>query len=140
MPLGPELLGPLVRRLSDATLERGFGVRPLQRATLAVMARRFDPRAAAGFEGLIVYELSRPETGRAPLSWTIEARHARARTRPGAAPGAALTLRLRLADFIRVSAGAIDPATLLLTDRASVEGDLGLAARLPEMFGAPRPR
>ena len=40
---------------------------------------------------------------------------------------------------VRVAAGTIDPAVPLLRDRASFEGDFSLAAKLPEMFGAPSP-
>ena len=43
---------------------------------------------------------------------------------------------MALADFMRVATGAGDPVVLVLSGRASVRGDFGLAARLPEMFGA----
>jgi hypothetical protein len=57
----------------------------------------------------------------------------------GAAADPKLTMRFQLADFVRMAAGTIDPAVPLLEDRASFEGDFALAARLPEMFGAPSP-
>jgi len=50
-----------------------------------------------------------------------------------------LIVRFRLADFVRIAAGKMDPAAPLLENRASFEGDFALAARLPEMFGAPSP-
>ena len=50
-----------------------------------------------------------------------------------------LIVRFTLADFVRIAAGTIDPAVPLLENRASFEGDFALAARLPEMFGAPSP-
>jgi putative sterol carrier protein len=46
---------------------------------------------------------------------------------------------MSVGDFIRVATGAIDPAEPVLKGRAFVEGDLGVAARLPEMFKAARP-
>jgi len=64
---------------------------------------------------------------------------ARATATAGGADDPALTVRFRLADFVRVAAGKLDPAAPLLEDRASFEGDFALAARLPEMFGAPSP-
>jgi hypothetical protein len=45
-----------------------------------------------------------------------------------------------VADFLRAAVGAIDPAESVLRNRATVKGDLAVAARLPEMFRAPRPR
>jgi hypothetical protein len=111
----------------------------VQRALFAATAASFDPVAANGFEGLLVYELTRPRTGREPRRWTIEVEGGRARARPGGAEAPTLTVTCRLADFVRIAAGTIDPATPLLHDRASVDGDLSLAASLPEMFGAPKP-
>jgi hypothetical protein len=60
-----------------------------------------------------------------------------ATARPGASADAALRLRFDLADFVRIAAGTLDPAVPLMADRASFDGDFALAARLPEMFGAP---
>jgi hypothetical protein len=103
------------------------------------MARSFEPDAAGGFQGRIVYELGRPATGADAIHWTVEVLDGLAVARPGAAGDAKLTVRFGLADFVRIAAGTIDPATPLLQDRASFDGDFALAARLPEMFGAPSP-
>jgi putative sterol carrier protein len=100
------------------------------------MAVRFDPKAAGGFEGRIAYELARPVTEAPPIRWTLEVSGHRARARPGADDDAAVRLRITLADFIRIGAGTIDPATPVLQGRASFQGDFGLVVRLPEMFRA----
>ena len=131
------------RRVSDlgALLARNGGPALLRRLTAgaseAQIERRFSP--ADGFRGRVRYELARPATGATALVWTIEveARHASAHR--GATAPAELIVRFTLADFIAIAAGVIDPAEPLLSDRASFVGDLGLAARLPEMFGAPAP-
>jgi putative sterol carrier protein len=75
-----------------------------------------------------------PLTEARAICWTIDVTDGRATSRPGAAADAKLTVRFQLADFIRVIAGTSDPAAALLENRASVEGDLALAARLAEMF------
>jgi alkanesulfonate monooxygenase SsuD/methylene tetrahydromethanopterin reductase-like flavin-dependent oxidoreductase (luciferase family) len=134
-----KLLARAVDGADDAVLERRFGSRIVQRVMFLAMAAAFDPDAAAGFEGRLVYELDRPATGAPPSRWTIEVLDGRAVARPGAASHPALTIRFPLSDFVRVAAGAIDPAVPLLRDRASFEGDFSLAAKLPEMFGAPSP-
>jgi putative sterol carrier protein len=59
--------------------------------------------------------------------------------RPGASATAKVTLRVSVPDFVRIGTGELDAATPLLNGRAVVKGDLALAARLPEMFGAPSP-
>ncbi len=134
-----KLLARAVDGADDASLERRFGSRVVQRAMFSAMAASFEPDAAGGFEGRLVYELDRPATGAPPSCWTIEVLDGRAIARPGAARHPALRIRFPLSDFVRVAAGTIDPAVPLLRDRASFEGDFSLAAKLPEMFGAPSP-
>jgi hypothetical protein len=134
-----KLLARMVDGASDEQVERRFSSGVALRAIFAGMARSFEPDQAAGFRGRLVYELARPATGRPPARWTIEVLDGGATARPGASDGAALIVRFTLSDFVRIAAGAIDPAEPLLADRASFEGDFALAARLPEMFGAPSP-
>jgi hypothetical protein len=134
-----KLLARAVDGADDASLERRFGSRIAQRGLFAAMAAAFEPEAAGGFEGRLLYELQRPATGAPATRWTIEVLDGRAVARPGGAPDPALTIRFELSDFVRVTAGTIDPAVPLLRDRASFEGDFSLAAKLPEMFGAPSP-
>jgi hypothetical protein len=134
------LLARFIDGADDAKLERRFGSPGIQRLMFRAMAAGFDPDAAAGFEGAIAYELQRPVTDAPPARWTVEISGRRARARPGAPEQAALTLRLTLADFVRIAAGSVDPAIPVLQGRASFRGDFGLAVRLPEMFGATPPR
>ena len=134
-----KLLARAVDGADDARLERRFGSRVVQRAMFSAMAAAFEPDAAGGFEGRLVYELDRPATGAPPSCWTIEVLDGRAVARRGAARHPGLRIRFPLSDFVRVAAGTIDPAVPLLRDRASFEGDFSLAAKLPEMFGAPSP-
>jgi alkanesulfonate monooxygenase SsuD/methylene tetrahydromethanopterin reductase-like flavin-dependent oxidoreductase (luciferase family) len=136
---GVRLLARIVDGASDAELERRFGSAFAQRAMFMGMARSFEPDAASGFQGRLVYELSRPATGAPPTRWTIEVSDGHASACVGALDGPALTVRFQLADFVRMAAGKLDPAAPLLENRASFEGDFALAARLPEMFGAPSP-
>jgi alkanesulfonate monooxygenase SsuD/methylene tetrahydromethanopterin reductase-like flavin-dependent oxidoreductase (luciferase family) len=133
------LLARLVDGVGDLELERRLRSGAAQRVLFGAMARAFEPDAAGGFQGRLVYELARPASGADAIRWTIDISDGRATARPGAAEDARLTVRFTVADFVRIAAGTIDPAVPLLEDRASFEGDFGLAARLPEMFGAPSP-
>jgi SCP-2 sterol transfer family len=130
------VLARIVGSWSDATLERRFGSRIGQRALFGGMARSFVPAAAGGFAGELEYELTRPATGAPPLRWTLVISSTRADARPGPAANPRLRVSMALADFMRVATAAADPVVLVLSGQASVRGDFGLAARLPEMFGA----
>lgn len=129
------LLTRVVGSSSDEQLERRFGSRIGQRAIFSGMARSFVPGAAPGFAGELEYELARSASGRPPVHWTLKVAGGRATARPGVAERPKLTVRMELADFLRVAAGSADAVVLVLQGRASIRGDFGLAARLPEMFG-----
>jgi SCP-2 sterol transfer family len=130
------LLARMVDGADDVGLERRFGRPRVQRILFRALAASFEPLAAEGFEGRLSYELTRPATGSSPYKWTVEVSGRRAHATPGGADDAALKIRMTVSDFVRIAAGTIDPAIPLLQDRASFKGDLALAARLPEMFGA----
>ncbi|HEV3055155.1 MAG TPA: LLM class flavin-dependent oxidoreductase [Solirubrobacteraceae bacterium] len=134
-----QLLGRLVDGASDEQVEKRFSSPLALRALFAGMARSYVSDAVPEFEGRLLYELSRPETGQPPVRWTIRVHDERASAHQGADNGAQLKIRFTLADFVRLAAGAIDPAEPLLAGRASFDGDFALAAKLPEMFGAPSP-
>jgi alkanesulfonate monooxygenase SsuD/methylene tetrahydromethanopterin reductase-like flavin-dependent oxidoreductase (luciferase family) len=127
-------LARLVGRTSDARLEQIFAASQAQRAVFGMMTRQFQPDKAAGFEGAIVYDLGM--TGGARTSWAIEVHDGRAWARQGESAGAALTIRVPLADFIRVLTAAGSFYPLIRSGRMTMDGDLGLANRMAEMFGA----
>jgi hypothetical protein len=132
-----KLLGLILGRMSEKQVEQRFGSPVALRAIFGGMARSFHPDAAGGFEGCLVYELTR-STSEEPAVWTIEIAGRHARARPGPCDDAQLTLRLRLVDFMRIAAGDLDPAIPMLQGRGNVQGSLELAMRVPEMFGAVR--
>ena len=137
-----KLLARFVDGATDAQLERRFGSPLAQRVLFEGMARSFVPDAAGGFQGRLHYEITRPATGQPPIHWTIEVSDGRAAASPSSADAdgdVKLAVRLELADFLKVAAGVIDPAVPILENRASFDGDFSLAARLPQMFGAPSP-
>jgi alkanesulfonate monooxygenase SsuD/methylene tetrahydromethanopterin reductase-like flavin-dependent oxidoreductase (luciferase family) len=124
----------VVGRMPDSRLEQIFASSQAQRAVFGMMTRQFDPAKAAGFEGTIVYDLGLADGNRRP--WAIEVRGQQVHVRRGGCADPALTIQVPLADFIRVltTAGSFYP--LILDGRMTMEGDLALANRLAEMFGA----
>jgi alkanesulfonate monooxygenase SsuD/methylene tetrahydromethanopterin reductase-like flavin-dependent oxidoreductase (luciferase family) len=133
---GQEAVAGVVRGASDEQLERRFGSDLAQRAIFTGMARRFEPRFAFGFEGDIAYELTHHGNGKPPSRWTVRVSDGAATVLPGRNGSAAVTFRLSVPDFARLLAEEADPQELLFSGRFDVEGDLTLATRVPEMFGA----
>lgn len=126
--------------LGDGAIERLFGRAPALKLVLDAMAHGYRAEIVPGFDGTLLYTLTQPATGAASRRFALRVEGGRAQVLdPALVDGeAAATLTLPLADFVRIAAGRIDPAEPLLQGRASVTGDLALAARVPEMFGAPR--
>jgi putative sterol carrier protein len=98
------------------------------------MTHAYVPGSGGGFTGELQYELRR--NGHV-VPWTLRIDGDRAVARSGATRSAALTLRLSVADFVRIAGGELDPGRALLTGRLDLEGDFALAQRLGEMFGRP---
>ncbi len=124
----------LVGRASDERLERLFGSSRGQRMVFGRMASRFDPARAGGFTGIIRYDLGLCDGTRRCTD--IVVRDGRARARAGGAGTPALTIRVPLADFIRVITEGGSFLPLIMDGAMTLEGDLGLASRLADMFGA----
>jgi len=134
---GERALRAFVGRSDDRRLERTIGSARGLRAVFAAMVSRFDPEAAQGFTGDLRYEL-RGADGRL-RTWTVSCRLDGAAAAPRAQADPAVTIKLALADFVRLAAGDLDPGKALLTGRLDLEGDFAVATRLGEMFGAPSP-
>jgi hypothetical protein len=135
---GERVLARLVDGKPDDQVERLIGSSLAQRALFTAMAQSYRPKMAFGFEGEIQYELTSSGNGDTPDRWTIVVDDSKATVKRGAAADAAVTLRIGSADLLRLAAGA-NPGRMLLEGRTQVSGDLAVAMRLPEMFGAPSP-
>ena len=134
---GQEALARVVRGATDEQLERRFGNPLVQRALLAGIARQFEPKLAFGFEGDIAYELAHHGNSKPPARWTVRIQDAGATVLPGLDGTPAVTFRVSVPDFARLVAEEVDPQQLLFAGRFEIEGDIALAMRVPEMFGAP---
>jgi putative sterol carrier protein len=124
-----------VKRSSDMRLERTVGSESGLKVVFAAMARAYRPERAAGWTGDIRYELKRADG--AVRTWTVTCDATSARARAAATLDPALTIRLALADFIRLAGRDLDPVKALLTGRMDLEGDFDVAVRLGDMFGQP---
>jgi hypothetical protein len=129
---GQRLVARIVAGRSDEDLTRWLGPRQ-QRVLFTLMARSFRADKAFGFEGALEFRL-RPRS-----TWTVAVRGSRARAFPGPARAPALTLSLQAADLVRILAGTANPASLLMSGRLVITGDVTLASRVGEMFGGSSP-
>jgi putative sterol carrier protein len=127
----------IMRRIPDRGIERTVGSDLALRLLFTGMAWRYQPERSGGFEGELQYVLDR--SGGDPAVWTVVVRDRRARAEQRPAHRPALTVRLAVADMIRVAGGELDLGTALFDGRLRGEGDLALATRLGPMFGAPSP-
>ena len=127
---------------TDEDLVRRFSHDLAQRALFAGMVKAYQPSVAYGFSGDIVFELRPPPDELDPSAadwWTIEVRRRKATAHRGRRAEAAVTISIGLADFVRLSAGELHPLTAMVEGQVEVSGDVILAMRLGEMFGAVEP-
>jgi alkanesulfonate monooxygenase SsuD/methylene tetrahydromethanopterin reductase-like flavin-dependent oxidoreductase (luciferase family) len=132
---GERAFRAFVRRSDDRRLERTVGSERGLKVLFGAMAQAYEPDKSGGFTGELQYELRRASGG--VVRWTVAIAPDRASARVGAATAPALTMKLGVADFVRMAGRDLDPGKALLTGRMDIEGDLALAARLGEMFGQP---
>jgi len=134
---GEAALGALVRRAGDRGLERTLGSDAGLRVIFTGMARRFRPKRAQGFSGVIQYELRAQDGTERP--WTVMIDGERASVAPGRAAEPAVTVGIGVADFARLIARELEPGKALMSGRLTLSGDVSVAMRLSEMFGEPSP-
>jgi alkanesulfonate monooxygenase SsuD/methylene tetrahydromethanopterin reductase-like flavin-dependent oxidoreductase (luciferase family)/putative sterol carrier protein len=129
---GTQAFAAFVRRSDDRRLERTLGSDVGLRFLFGGMAQRFRPDKAQGFVGEIQYDLRRDG---AVKSWVVRVQGRQASAHPGRATQPRLTMKIGVADFLRIAARQLDPAKALLTGQMVLEGDFTVATRLGEMFG-----
>jgi alkanesulfonate monooxygenase SsuD/methylene tetrahydromethanopterin reductase-like flavin-dependent oxidoreductase (luciferase family)/putative sterol carrier protein len=123
----------LVRGRSDEQLDSLMVAGPGLRLIFKGMESAFVPEAARGFSGEIMYDL---RSSRGARPWTVAIDGSRAVASQGEAASPAVTLRADVPVFVRIAAGELDPMSATLDGRLEISGDLAVAARLGEMFGA----
>jgi alkanesulfonate monooxygenase SsuD/methylene tetrahydromethanopterin reductase-like flavin-dependent oxidoreductase (luciferase family)/putative sterol carrier protein len=132
-----EVLQSIMSRIPDRGIERTVGSDLALRLLFTGMTMRFQPERSGGFRGELQYVLGRSVGD--PAVWTVVVQDGRARAEHRPAREPALTVRLALADMIRVASGELDLGAALFDGRLRLEGDLAVATRLGPMFGAASP-
>ncbi|HLW16378.1 MAG TPA: AAA family ATPase, partial [Actinomycetota bacterium] len=121
---GLKQLSKMVADATDQEIEERFQSRPVQRALFTATALTFVPEKAYGFQGQIAYELtSGPDPSgciREPDHWIVTITGDKASARRGKASAPAVSVRIGLADFVRVAAGDMNPVKAMLAGRIEV--------------------
>jgi len=128
-------LDRIISRRTDADLERLLQLPLSQRILFHAMARSFQPGKANGFTGTIQIILNFPKTSGQESVWTLTIENQRATAHRGPTNKPTVAIRLNAARFLQLATGQ-DPTAVLLRDDGTfnVQGNLGLAMRIPEMF------
>jgi alkanesulfonate monooxygenase SsuD/methylene tetrahydromethanopterin reductase-like flavin-dependent oxidoreductase (luciferase family) len=125
-------LSRAVRGRSDATVGRTLASPAGLWVLFNGMARNVRPEAAAGFRGDIQYLL---EDGDGSRPWYVRVADGAAHAHRGLALSPAVTFRMPALLFARIAAGEVSSNRALIEGWLSVEGDIALAQRLPDIFG-----
>lgn len=131
-------VGRWVRDRGDAEIERRWGSARVQRAIFNAMARAVTSESAGDLKGDIVVELSRDAaagTFAEPDTWTVHIDGDDTSARQGPSTDPLLTLRLGIADFVRLLGGELGSWDALVSRRMRMDGDMTVAMRLEDLFG-----
>jgi putative sterol carrier protein len=125
-------LAPFIHGKSDEELIAAFGSEDAVQMIFAGMQAAFVPARAEGFTGAIQYEL---EVNGSVHRWAMTIEDGTARATHGQADAPKLVVRSTLPVFLRVASGEMNGGLALMEGKIKLTGDLGVAARLGEMFG-----
>ena len=132
---GTRAFKSFVRGAGDRRLERTIGSHVGLRLLFDQVAQRV-PAFAISFAGELQCDLRRSD-GTLTV-WTIDTRSGSAVARRGVAEQPAVTARLTVADFVRITAGQLDAGTALLDGRLDLAGDFSVVTRLGGLFSRRR--
>ena len=88
------------------------------------------PELSAKIGAAVAIELTGEGGGR----WLIDFTKSPASYGPNAKAAAATTVSISTSDFVKISAGELNPQMAFFTGRIKVDGNLGLAVKLGELF------
>lgn len=94
------------------------------------MAARIIPEKAEGVNAVIQFNLSGENGG---MYW-LRIADGKCEAGLGTADHAKMTLKASADDYHAIVTGALNPTQAVFTGKVKIEGDMGLAMKLPTMF------
>ncbi len=122
-----------VHRSDDRRLERTVGSRLGLRVLFTVLRSGLSPARTEGFVGELCCELR--TDGGALRVWTVDIGAEQTVVRRGRGDDPRLTVKLSVADFVRIAGGDLEAGRALLTGRLDLEGDFSAATELGALLG-----
>jgi putative sterol carrier protein len=104
---------------------------PTVKETFELMPSRFKPEKAAGVNAVIQYEI----TGEGGGTWSATIKDATCVVKEGAAASASLTLTMSGQDWLDMLVGKLSGQMAFMSGKLKLKGDMGLAMKIPTMFG-----
>lgn len=93
----------------------------------------FQPQNAAGVDAVLQFNISGDQGG----NWFAVIRDQKLAVEPGAAPNPNLTITADTADIFNMVAGKLNPMQAYMQGKVRIQGDMGLAMRLMNVFKRP---
>jgi len=94
------------------------------------LTAKFKPEAAEGMNAVYCFKI----TGDGGGDWTVAIADRKCAVAPKAAEKADLTVTISAQDWLDLLAGKLDPMAALAAGKLVLDGDMGLATKIPELF------
>jgi putative sterol carrier protein len=115
--------------------EQDGGVDGVLDKVFAGMAASFSPAKAAGQQAVVQYEISAPDGSH---EYAMRIADGRCEIEHGRAESPRVTIRIALADFLRLITGNANGMQLFMTGKLKVSGDLFFAQTYQSWFDRPQ--
>ena len=120
--------------VSDIQQQEG-GVDGVLEKVFAGMAESFNPEKAAGQQAVVQYEVTAPDGSH---EYAMRIADGRCEIDKGRAESPRVSLRIALADFLRLITGTANGMQLFMTGKLKVSGDLFFAQTYQSWFDRPQ--
>jgi putative sterol carrier protein len=121
--------------LVAAIQQQEGGVDGVLGQVFAGMANSFNPAKAAGQQATVQYEISSPA---GTHEWAMRIADGTCEVEKGRVEGPRVTIRIGLADFLRLITGKVNGMQLFMTGKLKVSGDLFFAQTYQSWFDRPQ--
>jgi putative sterol carrier protein len=121
-------------QLSEAVRSQEGGSDRVLDQVFEGMRQAFDPAKAAGQEAVVQYEIATPD---GPRGYVMHVADGQCRIERGIADSPRVTIRIGLADFLRLVAGRLNGMQAFMSGKLKVSGDLFFAQTYQAWFTRP---
>ncbi|MGK5091448.1 SDR family NAD(P)-dependent oxidoreductase [Deltaproteobacteria bacterium TL4] len=126
-----ELINPPSPKVSaESASSAGGGAAYTVKGVFAVMASTLDPAAAAGVNVIFQYIISGPTGG----EWNVTVKDQTCTVAKGLAESPTCTLKIGDEDFLKLTAGELDPMQAFTTGKLKIEGDIMKSQLIAQLF------